>query len=255
MEQSPEDSPHRQSYAGYPSLRRRPAQRGSPPDFYVMQADSTGSYIEHWHAPQGIMQRVSAIRDGVRTGDVAYEVDGPQGSMQHVTAPGCRVRTGDTARELDTTQDRPSGSLRYGFRSPFSARSASYSSPSTDAQRSQVFHIDQADFQTPQGPKPFEGEEEAIRKSLEDQNEEAAVQKSLEDQVVAQQEAEAVRRSLEDQKIVQQEAEEHEVLLRALARQETLLTRFSEQRTDTREIKEQEDLVLQLRERLLALAR
>lgn len=253
MDQSRDNSPHRQSHAAYPSLRRRPAQRGAPPDFYVMQADSTGSYIEHWHAPQGNTQRVSAIRDGVRTGDVAYEVDVPQGSMQSVSALG-RVRTGEAAYELDTSQDRPSRSLRYEFRSPSSVQSATYSRPCMDAQPSQVLHINQADLQTPQGPKPFEGEEEAIKKSLEDQSREVAIQKNLEHQLVVQQEAEAIKRSLDDQKVVQQEAEEHEVLLRALARQEALLTRFSEQRTDRREIKEQEDLMVQLREKLLALA-
>ena len=247
-------SPDRQSYLGYTSLRRRPAQRGPPPDFYVMQADSTGPYIEHWHAPQGNMQRVSAIRDGVRTGDVAYELDGSQGITQRVSALGDGERTGETSYE-EISRNRQDGSLRYEFRAPVSAQPASYPGQSTSPQQSQPVQSMQPDARIPHGPKPFEGEDEAIQKSLEDQNREVAIQKSLEDQVVAQQEDEAIRRSLEDQEMVQQEIEEHEVLLRALARQEALLTRFSEQRTDAREVREQEDLVAQLRERLVALER
>jgi hypothetical protein len=226
MNNTRDPSPSTQSYDNYSNLRRRPAQRGPPPDFYVMQSDSTGTYIEHWHAPQGNMQRVSAIRNGVRTGDVAYELDNPQ-----------------------------DGSLTYELRAPVGVRPASDSGQSKRSYQSQPFQTIQPDFQIPHGPKPFEGEEEAVQKSLEDLNAEVAIQKILEDEAVARQEAEAVRRSLEDQRIVQQEIEEHEVLLRALARQEALLTRFSEQRTDAREFREQEGLVAQLRERLLGLER
>lgn len=172
------------------------------------------------------MQRVSAIRDGVRTGDVAYEFDGPQEE-----------------------------SAKYKFTTPLDAQPTSNYGQSKPPYQCQLYQGMQPDFQMPHGPKPFEGEQEAIQKSLEDQNQEVAIQKSLEDHVITLQEAEAVKRSLEDQRIVQQEAEEHEVLLRALARQEALLTRFSEQRTDAREFREQEDLVAQLRERLLALER
>jgi len=175
------------------------------------------------------MQRVSAIRDGVRTGDVAYELDNPQGGQD--------------------------ASLRYEFRAPLTAQPASYSGQSKRSHQGQPFQSTQPKVQIPHVPKPFEGEEEAIQQSLEDHNREVAIQKSLEDELIAQQEAEAGRRSLEDQRIVQQEIEEHEVLLRALARQEALLTRFSEQRTDAREFREQEDLVAQLRQRLLALER
>lgn len=226
MNSTRDNSSDNQSSAIFPGLRRRHAQRGSPPDLYVMQADSTESYIEHWHTPQGNMQRVSAIRGGVRTGDIAYE--------------------------LENSRD---DGLRYGSRAAVSAQPASYPGQSTGSQPSQPFQTYQPELQIPHESKPFDGEEEAIQKSLDDQHREVAVQKNLEDQVVAQQEAEAVRRSLEDQRIVQQEAEEHEVLLRALARQEALLTRFSEQRTDAREFREQEALIAQLRGRLLALER
>jgi len=194
-----------------------------------MQSDSTGTYIEHWHAPQGNMQRVSAIRNGVRTGDVAYEFDDPQGGQD-----AC---------------------LRYGFRAPFTAQPARCSGQSERSHQGQPLQSRQPRFQIPRVPKPFEGEEEAIQQSLEDHDREVAVQKSREDELIAQQEAEAVRRSLEDQRIVRQEIEEHEVLLRALARQETLLTGFSVQRTEARAFREQEDLVAQLRQRLLALGR
>lgn len=205
MNNTRDPPPDAHSPATYPSLRRRPAQRGTPPDLYVMQADSTGSYIEHWHAPHGNMQRVSAIRGGVRTGDVAYEL-------------------GDD-----------------GFGGEAGAQ------PARRAQRSWTYY--EPGFEVSYD----EGEEEAIQKSLEDQDEKVAIQRSREDQLVGGgQEAEAVRRSLEDQGILRQEKEEQEVLMRALARQEALLTRFAEERSGARE---QEDLVAQLRERLVVLER
>ncbi len=231
MNNTRDPSPSSQSHESYSSLRRRPAQRGPPPGFYVMQSDSTGTYIEHWHAPQGSMQCVSAIRNGVRTGDVAYEFENPQGGQ-------------DACPRYEE------------FRAPFAAQPARCSGQSKRYHQGQPpFQSTQPKFQIPHVPKPFEGEEEAIQQSLEDYNREVAIQKSREDELIAQQEAEAVRRSLEDQRTVQQEIEEHEVLLRALARQETLLTGFSEQRTDARAFNGQEDLVAQLRQRLLALER
>ncbi len=104
----------------------------------------------------------------------------------------------------------------------------------------------------------FEGEEEAIRRSLLDQQVTAEVQEatrdSLREQENSQREQEAINRSLRDQEVIREEADEQEVLLRALKRQESLLVHFEEkQAADARELQGQRDVVAQLREQLRGL--
>lgn len=106
--------------------------------------------------------------------------------------------------------------------------------------------------------RQFEGEEEAIRRSIHDQQvmpeEQEAVRESLREQENSQREQEAISRSLHDQQVIKEEEDEQEVLLRALKRQESLLIDFEEkQAADARELQEQRDVVAQLRERLMGL--
>ena len=252
-------------YYGPSDLRRRPAYRGPPPALYHVETDA-GAYVEHRHSHNGNGERVSFFQIGsrnptVNNGVICSDCGGLEASEPH--EPRCS-RYG----ELEAAAS---------FEHICSDCGGTRSPPVIEHERERArLSLPGTNFHAP-NPAPtfvrqanmigrarlYEGEQEAIRRSLQDQEtieqtreEQEAIRRSLHDEEIIRQEREeqeAVRRSLQDQEMLKRDREELDILLRSLEAQEALLTRFGERRAQ--EAREQEDTMRELRERLRTLQR
>ena len=252
-------------YYGPSDLRRRPAYRGPRPALYHVETDA-GAYVEQRHSHDDNGERVSFFQIVPRTptvnnGIICSDCGGLQASEPH--EPRSSRHGGLEA----AAPFEPNCSDCGGIRSPpvneHGPERARLSLPGTDfhAPNPAPAFVRQANMIG--RARLYEEEQEAIRRSLRDQevieqkrDEQEAIRRSLQDQEIIRQEREeqeAVRRSLQDQELLKQEREEQEILLRSLEAQEALLTKFRERRAQ--EVKEQEDVIRELAERLRTLVR
>ena len=231
---------------------------------YHVETDA-GAYVEHWHSHNGNGQRVSfpigSANPMVNNGVVCSDCGGLESSGPH--EPTCSHYGGLEPAASFEHNCPDCGGIRSPLIVEYGQERARLSLPGAEfhAPNPAPTFVRQANMLG--RARLYEGEQEAIRRSLEDQEiikqgreEQEAIRRSLHDQEIIRQEREeqeAIRRSLQDQEMLKREREEQEILLRSLEAQEALLTKFGERRAQ--EVMEQEGVIRELSERLRTLAR